>query len=854
MEATTRKPALALALVALALLAALPAPAAAEIAPVEGPVDGPHLLIEVTNEADEDQTAQLRIEETGNETVLFDEQRTFPAGQTTTLRFPVPPGPYGAEVYREERTGAMGVGYSLRMSGAAYGDLRGCPGAYRLELGILDGGVWGNGGGCLAEPPHFQALVTQAEAASTSASSGIEVEVPLPGQEDRGRYTLSDDLRAPNWTEAEQTLPFAWRQGVTFPDAWGREVTGAELRFTPSSSSWGSGGSGPWDAGTVVTNEDVPHGLRFQDGHHDPLARSRMVSTYARTSSLASSAEGVWEINYHDTGELLPCLFRNALQGTTLATGDTVQPDCPGLEAATFRAGRPVTHLGIEALPLYHLRTEDSGARTVTRLLVAGGIPYPLGLERFTAGGGNRADHDAYGLTHLALEGDPLPDQGPVLTDRTLQLAPLDPLDGPTLTSHADRFGLTLEEASQAARANPALTDLQALLKDPEAVLAGAVLAPERDATETTETRLVWTLAYTAPGRTPVLVDCYRDPHPTTAGALETGQAPVAVCQDHQDDGFGPRWALSTAPPIGASDLPGRGAGFDLAIDRWAEVDPGNASAPVTSVVYQAWPADDDERRPYLAVGTHAGSDTTDALSSEGVATSLAVDLETGASYAERRTLRRAQALGGDPAPLAEAGSVPSPPTADAGELPLLVGTAAGALGLIGLIVYLLGPGKGFLWALYTRLTRPDVLDHPVRREIIEIVRADPGVHAEEIKRQLSGNGRTAEYHLDVLVREDFLATVETDGYTHFFERGTRPVEEMQALAHLRHGQAAAVFQAICEHPGSNLSAVARAAGVSTPYASKLVAKLQGVGLVDKVRDGRSVTIHPRQATASQRS
>jgi DNA-binding transcriptional ArsR family regulator len=805
-----------LALAALAVV--LAAPMLADVGEASDHVadDEPHVLVQLANDDNRDRDVEVAID--GPDP--WSEEVTVPAGETWTHRHPGEPGEYRVEVVVEDE--------DSQTRGSTKADTAGCHGPTLAPFRITDtGGIAVRGGGCEGLVPGFQALFEEALAAR-SADADERIDVPMPLDASEGRLLVWSDVAEPNWTEAA-SVPFAWIANTTFHDERGRELTGPELAYLTPSHAEGEASSGPLFE-VEASSEGVEDRVRYAPADPDPVAKTRPVSSASSASASGASAEIRWEIRYDVRPTVVDCLYRNVLQGDALATGARVGDPCPGADLdASWWTGEPETQRGLTTVPQYGVDDAED-PRSVAKLVWAEGIPYPIQVDTITVGvDGDEADRFAANLTNLTRAGEPLAQdaapRGPASIDR----APLAPLDGPQLRS-AEAVPFPLADASQAARQDPTLTELQALLEDEDAVLAGAQLLPDED-TDAGEARtLTWTLAYTAPDEGPILVECQRPVGQAQGNALAP---PAAECRETDQ----PREAadhLTQVPARGTQALPSQAATWDAALDRWRLLDPDNASAPLELARYQPL-ADENSRGPrtaQFAVGTPGGQAQAGATGSSEVPTTVALALGSGETLTHTTGVKSHQGLTQPADALSSAASAgPGGEGIRFGGGDPVVGAATGA-GLLGLIALA-------VWALYSRLQGDEVLAHDTRQQIRDLVEVEPGIHGSAIARQVDANERTVEHHVDVLVREDVLAELERGGYNHYFVQGQHSPKRMQALASLQRGKAEAVYEAVRQDPGLDTTTLAERAEISKAYASKLVSQLVDVGLVDKVREGR---------------
>lgn len=146
---------------------------------------------------------------------------------------------------------------------------------------------------------------------------------------------------------------------------------------------------------------------------------------------------------------------------------------------------------------------------------------------------------------------------------------------------------------------------------------------------------------------------------------------------------------------------------------------------------------------------------------------------------------------------------------------------------------------RNLAWFLFTRIARPDLLDQRHRARIVDLVRADPGIHFEEIGRRLELANGAVRHHLVLLLRNTLLIEVRVHGKRCLFvpEAGHR--SDLEARATLTVPTARRVFEFLQQGP-NRLEEIARAAKISTSQARRWLRELATFGLVeDRVVGGR---------------
>lgn len=827
--------------VALAGAAAL---AVSTTSPPEDPSPSPTVTVSVTNvgAVAVGDRVEGTVAVTREDEVLLDEPLELGPGETWSAELDPVPGRHQVEVelrYESESLrSSVSHGTSFNPSG--------CLGPTRAALEVVvrnpedpDMDVEVVEAGCFGSLDGYAELLEEARRViEDPPSSGGEIHVPMPRVGDAWSSMYQSTL-PPDWDNASASSAH-WERFHDIPDLWGRVVDGYEV--VP-------GAAPDPDRGRV---EEVMTGLKFRA--RDPGAflyssgsgsRAYAVGTLLVTES---GERSVSYVRYVDPAIRAGCTYRNLVQGTTLRTGQGVPASdlCggPDTELGPWTAGEVTGHRGMRAVPLYRVTTDDDRT-VVARLWFADGVPYPVDREVYAVGG-DAASHFSASRLSAFRQGDaPLPAIDPGPDDPAPDLRPLDPLAGPALEAARDRFAFPLDEASRAARDDRTLQALQRLLDD-DAVLAGAAYAIRRDAGAGpgTAERPTWYLVFTAPGTGAVGVVCEL---PTARAAALADLRTVARCEEVAEP---PDFAaaLEDPPTMGPDGLAARAVSFDDAVVRWDAMDPVEGPSPVRSVLYRTWSDGPPwDSNPRLVVGDDV---TLPGAVPTGVATDVSllhIDLETARSLSfgfgsGSRDFEVLGTSGGLP-PVGD-DHLPAGARTDP-SLPLLAGTAAlGALGVIGLLWYLLASGKASFAALYSRIRGRHVLDHEVRARIVSLVREEPGVHAHAVEQALElGHGQT-DHHLRVLVREGLLTEIESAGFRRYFVPGAYDLRDMRVMAALKNGQNEKAYRIIRSHPGIGVSDLADRADISVPYASKTAAELADAGLVDKVRDGRRVSLY----------
>jgi DNA-binding transcriptional ArsR family regulator len=168
------------------------------------------------------------------------------------------------------------------------------------------------------------------------------------------------------------------------------------------------------------------------------------------------------------------------------------------------------------------------------------------------------------------------------------------------------------------------------------------------------------------------------------------------------------------------------------------------------------------------------------------------------------------------------------------------VGAGAAVVGLL----YWLWPGlKPGLVGLFSRVHRSDLLDNPLRAELVERIGAQPGIHQQELVRAVGRGNGSVEHHLEKLVEAGLVARVPGQGYTCYFPPGKMDHKLMAAAPLLKSPVARAILKAAANEPGVSSSVLAQRLSVSAPTVHYHVSRLAEAGLVAGTREGNRLLL-----------
>lgn len=171
--------------------------------------------------------------------------------------------------------------------------------------------------------------------------------------------------------------------------------------------------------------------------------------------------------------------------------------------------------------------------------------------------------------------------------------------------------------------------------------------------------------------------------------------------------------------------------------------------------------------------------------------------------------------------------------------------TVGAAASIVGMLAYAVLSAKGGALGLFSRIGNEQVLEHPLRQQIADLVTAEPGIHFQELVRRLDAGRGTMEHHLRKLVSANVLTMQVSQGFTCFFPKGKVDRHLMAAAPVLKSDGARQVLQAIQQSPGIPAQDVAASIGLTPSTVNYHLKRLVGSGLVAHERRGRFILLTP---------
>jgi Uncharacterized protein conserved in archaea len=133
-----------------------------------------------------------------------------------------------------------------------------------------------------------------------------------------------------------------------------------------------------------------------------------------------------------------------------------------------------------------------------------------------------------------------------------------------------------------------------------------------------------------------------------------------------------------------------------------------------------------------------------------------------------------------------------------------------------------------------------DVLDLDTRKEIFEHVRANPGVHFNQLKRDLDMETGLLQHHLDTLEEYGVLVSESHQGKRRVFVAQELDEDERTVLSSLRYETTRHILLFLLENGPARNGEIVEEVGVSPPTVSWHTSRLVEEEVVTEVSEGRT--------------
>jgi predicted transcriptional regulator len=136
------------------------------------------------------------------------------------------------------------------------------------------------------------------------------------------------------------------------------------------------------------------------------------------------------------------------------------------------------------------------------------------------------------------------------------------------------------------------------------------------------------------------------------------------------------------------------------------------------------------------------------------------------------------------------------------------------------------------------------LLDQPMRRKMMDIIRREPGIKISQLCRETTAGWGTIKYHLHLLRRAGLIVARNTGRDCLLFTSDV-PEEDLAAKEALRRGRAGHLARAIADTPGASQKELCERIHMTRKIIRRYVELLSQAGLVSEKREAQFQRYYP---------
>lgn len=138
------------------------------------------------------------------------------------------------------------------------------------------------------------------------------------------------------------------------------------------------------------------------------------------------------------------------------------------------------------------------------------------------------------------------------------------------------------------------------------------------------------------------------------------------------------------------------------------------------------------------------------------------------------------------------------------------------------------------------RIYPNNVLDHPQRKAVYDIVVANPGIDLGKIGKVLNLNRETLRYHMDLLASSNKIVVMKDHGIIRYYENhGRYGILERRVLAHFWNLTAEQILSIVLSNPGITQKDIASKLSIASPTVNWYMKRFTTDEIVTAQRTGR---------------
>ena len=162
--------------------------------------------------------------------------------------------------------------------------------------------------------------------------------------------------------------------------------------------------------------------------------------------------------------------------------------------------------------------------------------------------------------------------------------------------------------------------------------------------------------------------------------------------------------------------------------------------------------------------------------------------------------------------------------------------------------VELLFAAKVWIYLVFRKISKDNVLDSDIRSGIYESIMKNPGITFSALAHECGITKGRLKYHLKILEKEHKIVSLSKAGSTGYFENNEIYGDLEQVVhMHLNNRRIQEIYEILTLQPGVSRKEIAESLGISGSAVTWQMERLCADGSVDTCKDGKQVryTLNP---------
>lgn len=141
----------------------------------------------------------------------------------------------------------------------------------------------------------------------------------------------------------------------------------------------------------------------------------------------------------------------------------------------------------------------------------------------------------------------------------------------------------------------------------------------------------------------------------------------------------------------------------------------------------------------------------------------------------------------------------------------------------------------------YAKLHKAELLNNKIRDQLLQLIKADPGITPPQLQAVVQAGWSTIVYHLGVLEKNQVVSSLIDGRHKRFFPVGGVDHSKRGQVAALKNERTPQLYEIVLEQPGTIQKELIQRLGISQPSTMWHIKRLESAGLMGHDKQGRQV-------------